>query len=108
MTIDSEEFAFDLGPDAKATMLLCHGFTSDPASMRPWGEYLRDAGFNVIAPLLPGHGETWQVLAKSTWQQWYGRLEGRSTRRWPWACRCSRGPVDGRVAVPAAGGAARG
>jgi carboxylesterase len=73
--IDSEEFRFDLGPDAKATMLLCHGFTSDPASMRPWGEYLRDEGFNVIAPLLPGHGDTWQVLAKTTWQQWYARLE---------------------------------
>ena len=75
MTIDSEEFTFDLGPEAKATMLLCHGFTSDPASMRPWGEYLRDEGFNVIAPLLPGHGDTWQVLAKATWQQWYARLE---------------------------------
>jgi carboxylesterase len=72
---DSEEFTFDLGPDAKATMLLCHGFTSDPASMRPWGEYLRDAGFNVVAPLLPGHGETWQVLARATWQQWYARLD---------------------------------
>lgn len=75
MTNDSEEFTFDLGPDAKATMLLCHGFTSDPASMRPWGEHLRDAGFNVVSPLLPGHGETWQVLAKATWQQWYARLE---------------------------------
>jgi carboxylesterase len=29
----------------------------------------------VIAPLLPGHGDTWQVLAKATWQQWYARLE---------------------------------
>ncbi|WP_035748851.1 carboxylesterase [Glycomyces sp. NRRL B-16210] len=75
MTTDSEEFTFDLGSEAKATMLLCHGFTSDPASMRPWGEYLRDSGFNVIAPLLTGHGDTWQVLAKSTWQQWYARLD---------------------------------
>jgi carboxylesterase len=75
VTNDSEEFTFDLGSDAKATMVLCHGFTSDPASMRPWGEYLRDEGFNVVSPLLPGHGETWQVLAKATWQQWYGRLE---------------------------------
>lgn len=72
---DSDEFTFDVGSEAKATMVLCHGFTSDPASMRPWGEHLRDAGFNVIAPLLTGHGETWQVLAKSTWQQWYARLE---------------------------------
>ncbi|MFG3338839.1 alpha/beta hydrolase [Glycomyces sp. NPDC048151] len=75
MTNDSEEFTFDLGADAKATMVLCHGFTSDPASMRPWGDYLRDQGFNVVAPLLPGHGDTWQVLAKATWQQWYRRLE---------------------------------
>ncbi|THV39563.1 alpha/beta fold hydrolase [Glycomyces buryatensis] len=56
-------------------MLLCHGFTSDPASMRPWGEHLRDAGINVIAPLLPGHGFTWRELAKSRWQEWYGELD---------------------------------
>lgn len=75
MAEPSEAFTFELGPDAEATMLLCHGFTSDPASMRPWGEHLRDAGFNVVAPLLPGHGLPWRELAKARWPQWYDEVE---------------------------------
>lgn len=75
MSTESEAFTFDVGPDAEATMLLCHGFTGDPSSMRPWGEYLRDAGFNVICRLLPGHGVPWRELAKTRWPQWYGELE---------------------------------
>ena len=75
MVEPSEAFTFELGPDAEATMLLCHGFTGDPSSMRPWGEHLRDAGFNVVAPLLPGHGGTWRELAKTTWQEWYAQLD---------------------------------
>jgi pimeloyl-ACP methyl ester carboxylesterase len=89
VSIVSGEFRFDLGPEAKATMVLCHGFTSDPASILPWGEHLRDAGFNVIAPLLPGHGDTWQVLAKATWQQWrWGCRCSRAGFRWADRCRC--------------------
>ncbi|WP_460497037.1 alpha/beta hydrolase [Glycomyces tarimensis] len=75
MSTESEAFTFDVGTDAKATMLLCHGFTGDPSSMRPWGEYLRDAGFNVVCRLLPGHGLPWRELAKTTWPQWYADLE---------------------------------
>nr|WP_277605946.1 alpha/beta fold hydrolase [Glycomyces sp. L485] len=56
-------------------MLLCHGFTGDPSSLRPWGEHLRDAGFNVVCRLLPGHGRPWRELARTTWQQWYAELE---------------------------------
>ena len=35
-------------------VLLCHGFTSTPATMRPWGEHLAEAGFTVRCPRLPG------------------------------------------------------
>ncbi|GAB3223258.1 alpha/beta fold hydrolase [Glycomyces halotolerans] len=75
MANGSEAFTFDVGPDAEATMLLCHGFTGDPSSMRPWGEHLRDAGFNVVAPLLPGHGLPWRELARTRWPEWYGAVE---------------------------------
>ncbi|WP_198587045.1 alpha/beta hydrolase [Glycomyces xiaoerkulensis] len=75
MADGSEAFTFDVGPDAEATMLLCHGFTGDPSSLRPWGEHLRDAGFNVVCPLLPGHGLPWRQLAKTRWTDWYGEVE---------------------------------
>lgn len=37
-------------------VLLSHGFTGSPASMRPWGEYLAGQGYTVSVPRLPGHG----------------------------------------------------
>jgi carboxylesterase len=75
VSTESEAFTFDAGPGAEATMLLCHGFTGDPSSMRPWGEYLRDAGFNVVCRLLPGHARPWRELAKTRWPQWYAAVE---------------------------------
>jgi carboxylesterase len=55
-------------------VLLSHGFTGSPASMRPWGESLGDKGYGVRVPLLPGHGTTWQDLNTRTWQDWYDVL----------------------------------
>jgi carboxylesterase len=52
-------------------VLLCHGFTGTPQSMRPWGEYLAARGFAVRAPLLPGHGTTWPELNRTPWTEWY-------------------------------------
>jgi carboxylesterase len=52
-------------------VLLLHGFTGSPASMRPWGEYLAGVGFTVEVPCLPGHGTSWQDLNLTTWQDWY-------------------------------------
>jgi carboxylesterase len=52
-------------------VLLCHGFTGTPASMRPWGVHLAARGFSVRGPRLPGHGTTWQEMNKTRWQDWY-------------------------------------
>lgn len=56
-------------------VLLCHGFTGSPASVRPWGEHLAAEGYAVSVPRLPGHGTTWQDMNRTTWQQWYGEVE---------------------------------
>ena len=56
-------------------VLLCHGFTGTPQSMRPWGEYLRDRGYTVRVPLLPGHGTTWQEMNRTRWQDWYACVD---------------------------------
>ena len=55
-------------------VLLCHGFTGTPQSMRPWGEHLAAAGFTVRCPLLPGHGTRWQDCNASTEDDWYAEV----------------------------------
>jgi carboxylesterase len=68
----SEPFAFPggSGPDGRTGVLLVHGFTGTPMSMRPWGEHLAAEGFAVRCPLLPGHGTSWQDCNVSTHDQW--------------------------------------
>lgn len=56
-------------------VLLCHGFTGCPQSLRPWAEYLAAAGLTVSLPRLPGHGTTWQELARTRWEDWYAEIE---------------------------------
>jgi len=68
----AEPFSHD-GSDVG--VLLCHGFTSTPQSMRPWGEYLADRGYTVRVPLLPGHGTTWQELNNTRWEDWFACVD---------------------------------
>jgi carboxylesterase len=73
-------------------VLLSHGFTGSPASMKPWGEYLAKRGFTVRVPRLPGHGTRWQDLNRVRWDDWYGELDaGLSELRE----RCDRVAVCG-------------
>lgn len=60
---------------AASTVLLLHGFTSDPRSVEPWADALRADGCRVITPTLPGHGTTWQQMASTSWPEWYAAAE---------------------------------
>lgn len=60
---------------SKLGVLLSHGFTGSPLSMRPWAEHLAEQGYSVRVPLLPGHGTKWQDLNKTQWEDWYATLE---------------------------------
>jgi carboxylesterase len=62
-------------PRGRVGILLSHGFTGSPASMKPWAEHLAKQGYAVSVPRLPGHGTTWQEMNKTTWADWYGELE---------------------------------
>ena len=64
------EFPGGDGTEGRTGVLLVHGFTGTPMSMRPWGEHLAAAGFTVRCPLLPGHGTRWQDANVSTHRQW--------------------------------------
>jgi carboxylesterase len=55
-------------------VLLCHGFTGSPQSLRPWAEYLADAGLSVCLPRLPGHGTTWQEMGRTRWEDWFAEV----------------------------------
>ncbi|MGK5630615.1 alpha/beta hydrolase [Streptomyces sp. URMC 123] len=56
-------------------VLLCHGFTATPQSLRPWAEYLAARGLTVSLPLLPGHGTRWQDMQLTGWQDWYAEVD---------------------------------
>ncbi|KRB76520.1 esterase [Nocardioides sp. Root190] len=55
-------------------VLLSHGFTGSPASIRPWGEHLGALGYGVVVPRLPGHGTTWQDLNTHRFADWYAEV----------------------------------
>ncbi|SHG59943.1 carboxylesterase [Jatrophihabitans endophyticus] len=73
---DAAPFAAD-GPGGAGSVgvVVSHGFTGTPASMRPWAQHLADAGFSVRLPLLPGHGATWRETNRTRWPQWYEAIE---------------------------------
>ncbi|MBC2867243.1 alpha/beta hydrolase [Streptomyces mexicanus] len=56
-------------------VLLCHGFTGCPQSLRPWAGYLAERGLTVSLPLLPGHGTRWQDMQVTGWQDWYAEVD---------------------------------
>jgi carboxylesterase len=66
--------ALGSGKNAHIGVLLVHGFTGSPASMRPWGEFLHSKGYTVRVPLLPGHGTQPEDLNKVKWQEWPAKV----------------------------------
>lgn len=66
--------------DGDVGIVVSHGFTGSVQSIRPWAEALATPapgwpGARVVAPRLPGHGTTWQDLARMRWWDWYAAIE---------------------------------
>ena len=59
----------------KIGVLVIHGFTGSPVTVKPWAEFFNQQGYTVITPCLPGHGTTWQQMNESNWQDWYKEVE---------------------------------
>jgi carboxylesterase len=57
-------------PDASMGVVLLHGFGDTPQTLASLARELRDAGFDVDVPLLPGHGRTLKAFAASTATEW--------------------------------------
>jgi carboxylesterase len=63
----AEPFSRTGGPNG---VLVLHGFTGNPQSMRPLAEALADAGYTVDLPLLPGHGTAVEDMIPTRWGDW--------------------------------------
>ncbi|MBZ5733312.1 alpha/beta fold hydrolase [Nocardioides sp. TRM66260-LWL] len=78
---DAEPLSLPARPDLtggrRVGVLLSHGFTGQPSSMKPWGRFLAQQGYAVEVPRLPGHGTRWQDLNATTWDDWLGELSAR-------------------------------
>lgn len=57
-------------PEALMGVVLLHGFGDTPQTLASLAERLRDDGFDVDVPLLPGHGRTLKEFASSNGSEW--------------------------------------
>jgi carboxylesterase len=58
------------GQRGRIGIVLVHGFTGSPTSLRPLGELLAGRGFAVEIPRLPGHGTTWREMIPTRYDDW--------------------------------------
>lgn len=65
---------------AKPPVLLLHGLTGAPADLQTVTRHMRQAGYGVTAPMLPGHGVGEQELVKTTWRDWLAGAEAELDR----------------------------
>jgi len=54
----------------RGAVLLLHGLSDAPYSLRAVGRALHERGFDVVALRLPGHGTAPAALTRVTWQDW--------------------------------------
>jgi carboxylesterase len=71
----------------RTAVLLIHGYTGITDELRYLGQRLRDAGYTVSIPRLPGHGTRGEDFLETTWKDWlrktydeYFDLKGRFDR----------------------------
>lgn len=64
--------SFHLFPpgEMKGGILLLHGLTGSPYSLRALAEFLAQEGYYVLALRLPGHGTVPGALTQVQWQEW--------------------------------------
>ncbi len=73
-------------------VLVLHGFTGNPQSMRPLARAVAAAGFSVDLPLLPGHGTSVEDMVPTRWEDWSEAAEAAYSDL---ATRCARVAVTG-------------
>ena len=78
--------SYEIEPDGpvRGAVVLLHGLTDSPYSLRHIARRYRDHGFVSIAIRLPGHGTVPAGLTDIEWEHWMAatRLAVREARRW--------------------------
>jgi carboxylesterase len=60
----------DLQEEGSPGVLLLHGFGDTPQTLSLLARKLHEAGYSVLAPLLPGHGRSMRDFSSATADQW--------------------------------------
>ena len=66
---------FSTNQNSDKGILLVHGLTGTPTEMKLLGRFLKQAGFKIEIPLLPGHGLTSTELLNTHYDQWLDAVE---------------------------------
>ncbi len=85
----AEPFSHRGGPSG---VLVLHGFTGNPSSMRPIADLAAAEGFTVELPRLPGHGTSVEDIMTTTWSDWAATAEAAYDDL---ASRCERVAIVG-------------
>ncbi len=56
-------------------VVVLHGFTGNPSSMRGVAEAMIAAGYDLELPRLPGHGTTIDDMITTEWNDWFAETE---------------------------------
>ncbi len=70
--LEGDSFYWEGGP---VGVLISHGFTATSAEVRLLAGYLRERGYTVAGPLLPGHGTTIEEMNRCRWHDWVRGVE---------------------------------
>lgn len=62
-------------PGDRTGVLVMHGYTGNPGTMRLVADALVDAGFSVEVPRLPGHGTHVDDMLDTTFEDWSSHVE---------------------------------
>jgi carboxylesterase len=79
-------------PGGPHGVLVCHGFTGNPSSMRGLAAAFAAAGFAVELPRWPGHGTTVEDMITTGWDDWSSAAEAAYQEL---AARCDKVVVAG-------------
>jgi carboxylesterase len=85
----AEPFSHRGGPSG---VLVLHGFTGNPSSMRPIADLAAAKGYTVELPRLPGHGTSVEDIMTTTWSDWAQTAEAAYDDL---ASRCERVAIVG-------------
>lgn len=73
-------------------VVVLHGFTGNPSSVRGLATAIAGAGYDVEMPRLPGHGTTVEDMMTTSWNDWFGAALDATDAI---AARCDRVVVAG-------------